>query len=59
MKTVCPVCGYDRPTWSLTLSNSTLRYCENCYTRYIGKSSHIEDFRLISNPERRKGHARA
>lgn len=56
MTGICPVCGYERPTWRLRLSNSTLTYCENCYTRYLRKSEHVEDFRLVGDPERRIRH---
>ena len=42
----CPMCRYDRAVWHISLSNSTLTYCENCYSRYIRKAAHIEGFNL-------------
>ena len=50
----CPVCGYDRAVWKLTLSNSTLTYCENCYSLYIRKTAHIDGFNL--NRQKRRIH---
>ena len=49
----CPVCGYDRAVWKLTLSNSTLTYCENCYSLYIRKTAHTSAGLATSTPSHR------
>ena len=49
----CPICRYDRAVWHISLTNSTLTYCENCYSRYIRKAAHIDGFYLHHNHTRR------
>ena len=52
----CPICRYDRAVWHISLTNSTLTYCENCYSRYIRKAAHIDRFNLLHNHTRRLLH---
>ena len=48
----CPVYGYDHAVWHISITNSTLSYCENCYSRYIRKAAHIYGFNLNHNYKR-------